>query len=226
MTEPRRGRAERLEPELKPASRPNACLAETRWRKSHGTRIADTPAPAEARTGQSRNSRRRNQPRRAADTVSTSSPVLDLETHRATVAAALAEAKRLGKVEPEGPPDLTEAPIRVFSLERWQSPFKTQNDRGTCWAFAGAAALEAAYRRKFNMVIDVSEEYVFHMGKSFALNRTPTNAVVTPVENNSSLTGFQGSGDIVKKLTENAVAPNRRLLICRPSKACSTFYRR
>ena len=75
------------------------------------------------------------------------SPVLDLETHRATVAAALAEAKRLGKVEPEGPPDLTEAPIRVFSLERWQSPFQDQRNRGTCWAFAGAAALEAAYRR-------------------------------------------------------------------------------
>jgi hypothetical protein len=31
--------------------------------------------------------------------------------------------------------------------------------------------------------------------------------VVTPVENNSSLTGFQGSGDIVQKLTENAAPP-------------------
>ena len=32
-------------------------------------------------------------------------------------------------------------------------------------------------------------------------------SVVTPVENNSSLTGFQGSGDIVKKLSENAAPP-------------------
>ena len=84
---------------------------------------------------------------------------------------------------------------------------QAQNDRGTCWAFAGAAALEAAYRRKFNMAIDVSEEYVFHMGKAFALNKDPNGVVAAPVENNSSLYGFQGCGDIVKKLSENAVAP-------------------
>jgi hypothetical protein len=124
------------------------------------------------------------------------------------IAASLAEAERLGKVEAEGPPAITEAPVEVFSLAQWQSPFKAQNDRGSCWAFAGAAALEAAYRRKFNTLIDVSEEYVFHMGKSFALNRTSVGGpVVTPVENNSSLTGFQGSGDIVQKLSENAAPP-------------------
>ena len=76
-----------------------------------------------------------------------------------------------------------------------------------CWAFAGAAALEAAYRRKYNMLIDVSEEYVFHMGKAFALNRDSAGALVRPVENNSSLTGFQGSGDIAQKISENAIPP-------------------
>ena len=101
-----------------------------------------------------------------------------------------------------------ERPINgVYSLAQWQSGFKNQNDRGTCWAFAGAAALEAAYRRKYNMLIDVSEEYVFHMGKSFALNRDAAGAVVQPVENNSSLIGFQGSGDIVQKISENASPP-------------------
>jgi hypothetical protein len=45
------------------------------------------------------------------------------------------------------------------------------------------------------------------MGKAFALNRDAQGNVVQPVENNSSLTGFQGSGDIVKKLSENAAPP-------------------
>src|SRR5690349_2241624 len=117
-----------------------------------------------------------------------SSPVLSHEIHRRLVADSVAEARRLGKLVPQGAIAVF-APIDgVFTLAQWQSPFKLQNDRGTCWAFAGAAALEAAYRRKFNMVIDVSEEYVFHMGKSFALNQP-----IGPIENNTSLTGFQGS---------------------------------
>lgn len=131
-----------------------------------------------------------------------SSPVLSHEIHRQLVADSVAEARRLDRLVPQGAIAVF-APIDgVFTLAQWQSPFKVQNDRGTCWAFAGAAALEAAYRRKFNMVIDVSEEYVFHMGKSFALNQP-----ARPIENNTSLTGFQGSGDIVKKLTENAAPP-------------------
>ena len=45
------------------------------------------------------------------------------------------------------------------------------------------------------------------MGKSFALNRDGAGAAVQPVENNSSLIGFQGSGDIVQKISENASPP-------------------
>ncbi len=135
------------------------------------------------------------------------SPVLPIEMHKQIVERSIAEAIRLDRLTPLGPPALTEPVNGVFTLAQRQSPFKQQNDRGTCWSFAGSAALEAAYRRKFNMAIDVSEEYVFHMGKSFALNKDDQQVVFTPVENNSSLTGFQGCGDIVKKLSENAAPP-------------------
>jgi hypothetical protein len=137
----------------------------------------------------------------------TASPVLPHDIHRRLVAQSLVTAEKLGKIVAQGAAAITAPVDGVFTLAQWQSPFKQQNNRGTCWAFAGAAALEAAYRRKYNIAIDVSEEYVFHMGKSFALNRDPQQAVLTPVENNSSLTGFQGSGDIVQKLTENAAVP-------------------
>jgi len=127
--------------------------------------------------------------------------MLDPGAHRAAIDAALKFAERSGLVSRRGPISVLHADLRphFWSLAADQTPFKNQSDRGTCWAFAGASALEAAYHRRFGLTLDLSEEYVFHMGKAFALN---PNA---PVEDNSSLTGFQGSGDIAKKLSENAV---------------------
>ena len=134
------------------------------------------------------------------------SPVLEPSLHAKLIDNAFARAVALGKIEiPEliSPPALVNG---VFTLAQYQTGFREQKDRGTCWAFAGVAALEAAYRRKFGIgpELDMSEEYTFHMGKAFALGLDPSG-FATSIENNSSTTGFQGSGDIVEKLSENAI---------------------
>ncbi|SEB19965.1 hypothetical protein [Variovorax sp. YR216] len=149
--------------------------------------------------------------------------VLDSTIHGASIKAALQLAERAGLVGRRGPVSLLLAGRpHSWSLAADQTPFKNQSDRGTCWAFAGASALEAAYHRHFGLTLDLSEEYIFHMGKTFALNRTAAGGPVTqPVENNSSLTGFQGAGDIAKKLSENAV-PNEALAPYLPSQAALT----
>src|SRR5512139_2875789 len=69
---------------------------------------------------------------------SSNSPVLDANAHAAILAEALRVATKLGRVDVVGPRALQEPVNGVYSLARWQSGFKKQNDRGTCWAFAGA----------------------------------------------------------------------------------------
>ena len=72
-----------------------------------------------------------------------------------------------------------------LSLAQYQTSHKDQLDRDHCWAFAGIAAIEAAYKRKYGLSLDLSEQYFVHLSKSseyIPANRT---------ENNSSLWGFQ-----------------------------------
>lgn len=120
-------------------------------------------------------------------------------------------AIRDGNLELGGPKRKDPKPLfGPVSLAADQSGFQDQQGRDTCWAFAGAAALEAAYHRKYGISIKVSEQYIFHMGKAPALNlQANTNLVAWPRENNSSYEGFQGCSDVVQKLSARPVPDAR-----------------
>lgn len=101
------------------------------------------------------------------------------------------------------------APVpAAYSLAQWQTPIRDQKSRGTCWAFAGVAALEAAYRRKYGVVLDLSEHYLFHMSKCAEIYGDYMNSNV-PHENNSSYWGNQGNSSIVEVMARIAIPEER-----------------
>ena len=100
-------------------------------------------------------------------------------------------------------PRVTSPRLVKLSLSQWQTGFRDQLDRASRYAFASCAAMEAAYRRQFGIVVDLSEQYVFHMNKvTTLLDDWPTSKAI--IENNSTLVGFQGSSDVVDKLARFA----------------------
>ncbi|ANI40341.1 hypothetical protein MYVA_3198 [Mycolicibacterium vaccae 95051] len=97
----------------------------------------------------------------------------------------------------------------VVSLAHWQTPFKDQLDRGTCYAFATCAGMEAAYRRQHHVTLDLSEQFAFHINKAGELIPGFHSSPKLLHENNSSFWGFQGSSDIVTKLARSAIPLER-----------------
>ena len=86
---------------------------------------------------------------------------------------------------------------RRVSHRQFQTPLDVgQGSRGSCWAFAGVAALEAAYART-GVRVDLSEQYLFHLSKAHENQRNGGGV--------NSLIGFQGSSDIVHHLKYWAV---------------------
>jgi len=125
----------------------------------------------------------------------------DPVAHGAAVREANIRAERMGKVSvPDGILHLGES----VSLARFQTPIRNQEGRGTCYAFAACAALESAYKREYGLELNLSEQYTFHVGKAFELDPSYITSA-SPVENNTSMTGFQGSSDMVDRMARFAV---------------------
>lgn len=57
-----------------------------------------------------------------------------------------------------------------YSLEKYQTAIKAQDNRGTCWIFAMVGGLEAFYKRKYGERYDLSEQYANHALKSSSLD--------------------------------------------------------
>jgi hypothetical protein len=88
--------------------------------------------------------------------------------------------------------DLSHTPITgKVDRRRWQSDFLTsQGARASSWAFAGIAALEAAYART-GVRVKLSEQYLFHIARAWSSQRRG-GGVHSLI--GSSLSGSSGGG--------------------------------
>ena len=98
-------------------------------------------------------------------------------------------------------PILNPGPLTVvgaMSHARFHTPLiVNQGNRGTCWAWAGAAALEAAYAR-IGIIVKLSPQYLFHIVKAHENHRGGPGI--------HSLVGFGGSSDIVHHQTRLSIS--------------------
>src|SRR5689334_14511248 len=80
-------------------------------------------------------------------------------------------------------------PPSHYSLEASQSRVKNQFDRNVSWAFATTAALEAVYKRKYNLDLDLSENYLIRVASLANGPATSPYSSRTPVSGKASILG-------------------------------------
>ncbi|MDF2193192.1 tachylectin-related carbohydrate-binding protein [Paraflavitalea sp. CAU 1676] len=92
-------------------------------------------------------------------------------------------------------------PASVSHRQFQTVPTYDQDSRGTCWAFAGCSALEAAYARK-GVHEKLSEHYLVSLVRAWSNQQGPPR---------TSLVGFQGSADVIHHLSHISVPLSRHV---------------
>ena len=90
-----------------------------------------------------------------------------------------------------------------ISLDAWQTPIRDQQDRNTCSAFTVVAALEAAFNRAGYDDVELSEQFLHHIGKQQYLypwhdnDEEPTQ---DGYENSIGIRGNAGVSDTLSRI--------------------------
>jgi hypothetical protein len=107
-------------------------------------------------------------------------------------------------------PQFGRTPPVSRSLADFQTPIKDQKDRKVSWAFAGAAALEATYKREakkhgIELNLDLSEQYIIHIIRAGKLYESFTVDPRLQHENSSSYWDGMGGSEIIKWMAHFAI---------------------
>lgn len=104
-----------------------------------------------------------------------------------------------------------QAPLpSAVDLTPWQSPVKNQGDRDTCGTFASIAALEALYKRRYGVTLDLSEQYLNHWAQQSAFGGP--GALLPYNETNAGSIGGGGLARPLGALRRGLAVPSEALL--------------
>ena len=121
-------------------------------------------------------------------------------------------------------PKVSTTPAFV-DLRNQQTPLRNQGGRTTCITFAAIAALEAAYNRAGYGPLDLSEQFVNHMGKTFWLHQNWPEIVARGEDGWESQVGAFGGGNgtaYAAQLASGFRVPRDTLMPYRTSEYSST----
>ncbi|AUT01431.1 hypothetical protein CLI64_14100 [Nostoc sp. CENA543] len=100
-------------------------------------------------------------------------------------------------------------------LSPYQTSIKNQGSRNTCITFGAIAALEAAYKRAGYGDLDLSEQFLNHIGKTFWLHPNWSDILAKGEDGSETQVGvFGGGGGVgyIENLTRGFKVPSENLM--------------